>query len=138
MNQSAFYISAFGSADKFIGKEVKPVTLEELQTALYEKAYAEQQKFREWLLRQSPTEILNHSYEYSMREDIVCALEDLDLSEKQCKVLLKSKSPLADIYKHYTEKIETNHMDHIRDAIECRANEVIRRDFLNKRREASR
>lgn len=114
------------------------MTLEELQTVLYEKAYAEQQEFREWLQSQSPAEILNHCYEYSIREDIVCALEDVDLSEKQCKALLRSRSPLADVYKHFAEKLETNHMDHIRDAIEYRANEVIRRDFLNKRREADR
>ena len=34
------------------------------------------------------------------------------------------------------EKRETDHMDNIRDTIECRANAVIRADFLRDRREA--
>lgn len=38
---------------------------------LYEKMKAEQDKYRDWLLHQEPAEILNHTYEYTMREDIV-------------------------------------------------------------------
>ena len=38
---------------------------------LYEKMKAEQDKYRDWLVRQEPCEILNHTYEYTMREDIV-------------------------------------------------------------------
>ena len=66
---------------------------------------------------------------------VVLALEEYDLSDKQCKALLKSPSPLADVFKDF-EKRETDHMDNIRDTIECRANAVIRADFLRDRREA--
>ena len=38
---------------------------------LYEKMKAEQDKYRDRLLHQEPSEILNHTYEYTMREDIV-------------------------------------------------------------------
>ena len=38
---------------------------------LYEKMKAEQDKYRDWLVSQEPSEILNHTYEYTMREDIV-------------------------------------------------------------------
>ena len=113
------------------------MTLEEWNTKLYEKMFDEQQQFREWLLTQSPSEILNHCYEYTVREDIVLALEYYNLSEKQCRALLKSPSPLADVFKDF-EKRETDHMDNIRDTIECRANEIIRRDFIKKQREAGR
>ena len=41
---------------------------------LYDKMKAEQDKYRDWLLNQPPEEILNHTYEYTMREDIVCLL----------------------------------------------------------------
>ena len=37
---------------------------QELNTALYEKLFAEQEKFKGWLLTQPPSEILNHAYEY--------------------------------------------------------------------------
>ena len=111
------------------------MTNEELNTALYKKVFAEQEKYREWLLSQPPNEILNHCYEYTVREDIVLALEEYDLSDKRCQALLKSPSPLADVFKDF-EKQETDHMDNIRDTIECRANAVIRADFLRDRREA--
>lgn len=102
------------------------MTNEELNTALYEKMFAEQQRYREWLLSQPPDEILNHCYEFTVREDIVLTLEYHDLSDKQCKALLQSRSPLADVFKDF-EKRETDHMDNIRDTIECRANAVQKR-----------
>ena len=43
------------------------MTSEELNTQLYEKLSAEQNKYRDWLLTQSPEEILNHAY-----EDVCC------------------------------------------------------------------
>ena len=61
------------------------MTNEELNTALYKKVFAEQEQYREWLLSQPPDEILNHCYEYTVREDIVLALEEYDLCDKQCK-----------------------------------------------------
>ncbi len=44
---------------------------------LYDKMKAEQDKYRDWLLSQPPEEILNHTYEYTMREDIVVCMEEL-------------------------------------------------------------
>lgn len=70
------------------------MTNEELNTALYKKVFAEQEQYREWLLSQPPDEILNHCYEYTVREDIVLALEEYDLSDKQCKALLNRPVPL--------------------------------------------
>ena len=70
------------------------MTNEELNTALYKKAFAEQEQYREWLLSQPPNEILNHCYEYTVREDIVLALEEYDLSDKQmCSRTSKSGRP---------------------------------------------
>lgn len=111
------------------------MTNEELNTALYQKMFAEQKKYRDWLLTQSPDEILHHCYEYTVREDIVLALEEYDLSDKQCKALLKSPCPLADVFKDF-EKRESDYMDNIRDTIECRANAVIRADFIREQRDA--
>ena len=111
------------------------MTNEELNTALYQKMFAEQKQYREWLMNQPPGEILNHCYEYTVREDIVLALEYHDLSDKQCKALLKSPCPLADVFKDF-EKRETDHMENIRDTIECRANAIIRQDFIREQREA--
>lgn len=100
------------------------MTNEELNTELYKKLFAEQEKFKGWLLTQPPDEILNHAYEYVMREDIVLALEYHDLSDGQAKALLDSPSPLAEIF-HDFEKIEGDHMETIRECIESRANKNI-------------
>ncbi len=97
----------------------------DLNTALYEKMAAEQDQYRDWLKRQPPEEILNHAYEYSVREDIVMAMEELELNDAQAQALLDSSSPLADVYRYF-EKLETAHMDVVRDSIENRADDVCR------------
>ncbi len=110
------------------------MTNEELNTKLYEKLFEEQEKYREWLLSQPPAEILNHTYEYTMREDILLAVEYENFSDKQCRALLKSPCPLADVFKDF-EKRETDHMENIRDTIACHANKIIREAFAKTRSE---
>ena len=97
----------------------------DLNTALYEKMAAEQDKFRDWLKSQPPEEVLNHAYEYTIREDIVMAMEELELTDTQAQALLESPSPLADVYRYF-EKLETGYMGVIRDSIESRADDVCR------------
>ena len=72
---------------------------EELNTKVYEKAFAEQEKFKEWLLSQPPEEILHHAYEYALREDILLSLEYNDLTDSQARALLKSEDILSDAFK---------------------------------------
>ena len=77
---------------------------------LYDKMKAEQDKYRDWLLTQPPEEILNHTYEYTMREDIVMCMEELELSPKQAKALLRSPCPLDDVYKEFKDR-EVEHIN---------------------------
>ena len=69
------------------------MTNEKLNTELYKKLFAEQEQFKGWLLTQPPDEILNHAYEYVMREDIILSMEYNDLSDERAKALLASPSP---------------------------------------------
>ena len=71
---------------------------------LYEKMKAEQDKYRDWLLHQEPSEILNHTYEYTMREDIVMCMEDLELEPEKARALLRSPCPLSDVYKEFRDR----------------------------------
>ena len=96
------------------------MTNEELNTALYKKMFAEQETYRAWLLSQAPEEILNHAYEYTVREDILMSLEYHDLTDAQARALLKSPSPLAEIFADWESK-ETGHMDDIWQTVEDRA-----------------
>lgn len=81
------------------------MTQEEMLTALYEKMAAEQDKYRDWLKDQPPAEVLNHAYEYTVREDIVMCMEELELPPEQAAALLSSPSPLADVYKDFENAI---------------------------------
>ena len=98
---------------------------EKLTTALLEKMTAEQDEYRAWLVTQPPEEILNHTSEYTIRQDILMALEGRDLTAPQAEALLASYTSLADIYKDWCNQ-ETGYMDNIRDTIESRADELIR------------
>jgi hypothetical protein len=100
---------------------------EELNLALYNRVLDEQMEWKKWLLSQSPEEVLNHSYEYTSREDIILALEYTDLSDERCLALLKSPCLLADIFTEF-ERMESDHMDEIRQSIESRADHVIRQE----------
>lgn len=101
------------------------MTHEELNTSLYEKCFAAQEHYREWLLSLPPEEILNHTYEYTIREDILLALETNDLSDEQATALLSSPAPLDDVF-HDFEQIEGDHMDLIRGCIETRADDILK------------
>ena len=93
---------------------------------LYEKMRAEQEQYKSWLTKQAPEEILSHAYEYSVREDILFAVESTEFTEEQTKALLASPSPLADVYRVW-EKRESPLMEEITSAIEGCADALIRR-----------
>ena len=92
---------------------------------LHEKMLQEQNAFEDWLKSQSAEEILKHTYEYTVRNDIVMAMENLKLTDAQVQALLDSPTPLADVYRYF-EKLETGYMDTIRESIENRADDVCR------------
>ena len=99
------------------------MTNEQWNTTLYKQMFAEQEQFRDWLLAQPPQEILNHAYEYVMREDILLLLEYNDLTDAQAAALLASPSPLADVYAEF-DKLESSHMEEIWNCIESQADKV--------------
>lgn len=63
---------------------------------LYEKMKAEQDKYRDWLLHQEPSEILNHTYEYTMREDIVMCMEELELEPEKATATMNNGGDAAE------------------------------------------
>ncbi len=102
------------------------MTSEKLNTAVYKKMFAEQERFKEYLLRQPPEEILRHAYEYAVREDILMSMECNDVSDEQAKALLMSEDIIAEVF-HDFEKIEGDHMETVQHCIEDRANAIFSR-----------
>ena len=84
--------------------------------ALYEKMYAAQEEYRQWLLSQPPNEILNHTYEYTMRADILCCMKVYRMNNDLAKALLNSPDPLADVYQHFSKK-DASYMEDMADSI---------------------
>ena len=92
----------------------------EMNTQLYEKLAAEQAKYRDWLMGQPPEEILNHAYEYVVREDILAAAELMDMPQAQAAALLAVPSPMAAIYGEWKDR-ESPDLDPLLDCISDRA-----------------
>lgn len=107
------------------GRRKKKMTLEQLNTALYENIYAEQQEFISSLKTMTPENVIQYAYELVIREDILLSLEENDLDVKQCKALLREKKSLDKLFLAW-EKHEGDHMNEIRDCIENKANDLIK------------
>lgn len=111
------------------------MTNEELNTKLYRQMSDEFEKYKDGLLSMPSAEILEHAYAYTVKQDIVLAMEELDLSDKQCKALLSENSPLEKVFERW-ENHESHYMDDIRDMIECTANEKIRDTSVISKRDS--
>ena len=79
------------------------MTGEELCTKLYQRMPAEQEHYRKRLLGQPPDKMLSHALEYAIREDIVGMAKEGELPLGQAGTLLKSRTPLADVFKMWRD-----------------------------------
>ena len=111
------------------------MTNEELNAAVYKKMDAEQTDYIGWLLKLPPEEILEHSFSYTVRRDILMTMEENVLSDEQAEALLQSDTPLTDVYTEF-QKQETGYMDVVRDCIVSLANSELRKN--QERRDALR
>jgi len=89
----------------------------QLRDALFDKMAEEQENYQSWLTTLPPDKILDHAAEFTVREDILVEMEVLELPAEQAAALLASPTPLADVYREWG-KVETHHMEDIRDVIE--------------------
>ena len=109
-------------------------TVEELNAELYEKVSAELEAYKNNLLVTSPEQILAHAYDYAVREDIVLALEYFDLHARQTQALLKADNVLDAVLEKW-DGWKNNYMESIQEAIECKANEISRAEYVKDVRE---
>ena len=106
----------------------RPKTAEELNADLYEKVSAEFEEYKNNLLMMSPEQMLEHAYAYAVRSDIVIAIECGSIHARQAHALLKADNTLDEIFSKW-EDFEKNHMETIRAAIECKANQISREEY---------
>ena len=115
----------------------RPKTAEELNAELYEKVSTEFEEYKNNLLMLPPEQLLEHAYAYAVRSDIVIAIECGSIHARQAQALLKSENALDEIFGKW-EDFEKNHMDNVRRAIECKANEISREEFKKEVQERKR
>ena len=99
------------------------MTNAELNTALYEKMFAEQEQYKDWLLTQPPAKILDCSYEYTVRENFLMSLEYNSLTNDQAAALLVCPDVLKDLFHQY-EKMGNSQMEEVWACFENRAEQV--------------
>lgn len=100
------------------------------------KSVSDEFKLYEDYLKTLPSSaVLNHAYEYSIKQDILYAIEDINISEEKAAALLKSKNILEDIYKDYNKMESTIKYD-VKDILERRfektANKFKKPQFISE------
>ena len=84
---------------------------------LYNKIRQQFETYKNWLLQQSPEEILNHTYEYTIKQDILCIFENGEnFSEENAKTLLELPDPLEEIFEEF-KKLEYGYMETLEETI---------------------
>lgn len=83
---------------------------------LYDKMALEQKSFKHWLTSQTAEEVLNHCYEYTIREDILMIVECGEVTENEAEALLDSPTPLSDVYERF-DRMDVTMNDYIMEAI---------------------
>lgn len=84
-----------------------------LMQDFYDKISEEQSQYKDWLMKQPPNVILDHSYDYSIREEILASVEDEEhkLCDSQVNALLSVPDTLAYLRKEY-ERSDPITMEH--------------------------
>lgn len=80
------------------------MTAGELSFNLFVKMSEELRTFYEWLKTRPPDEILQHSYEYAVKVDIMAFVEQFNMDEDRTRALLSLDFPLESIYKAHNDK----------------------------------
>lgn len=103
------------------------MTTEEMHEEFFARLSKEQMAYKENLLSQPVEEILDCAREYCMRDDILCLMENAELSEPQVSAMLRNHVTLADLCK-VCQDHGSSYMDHLRDVVEAHANSIRREE----------
>ena len=110
------------------------MTTEEPNIQLYQRMAAEQERYLSKLLKMPPMEVLDHAEEYLSCESILHLFAYKRLHPTRAKALLKSETPLADIYAKWNSWDRTKQQEAIWAAVEARSGEVLRAEFAAAQR----
>lgn len=92
---------------------------------LLRKMDREYQEFREKLEKLPANLALEHAFEDLAKRDILFAIEEDGLDDKQAKALLKLPKPLETCYQHWLKE-ETDYMEVLLNSLQKTANREIK------------
>lgn len=97
---------------------------EDKKLALIHRLCSEQVTYILRLSRQRSDEILKHAYEYTVRENIIDCMDEVELSDAQLTALLAFPSPMDAIYGEYGRR-DAPHVEVVRDSIRSCADNAL-------------
>ena len=95
----------------------------EMMQVLFAKMSAEQGGYRKWLASLPPEEILEHAYEYTVREAALSLMGKVELSKGQITALFATKTPLTGICDEFFSR-DIDYEIELTDCIEVFANDA--------------
>ncbi len=101
---------------------------------LFYKMSGEQVDYHLHLLSLSPEEILEHAYEFTVREKIMESVAQNDMPDKLVQILMKSDTPLKDVFQYY-EKMGIGYTPDYWCAVVGTANKALREEFIKRRQQ---
>ena len=99
---------------------------------LCEKVQKEFDEYKEMLMKKTQEEVFNHSYETTIKEDMVSILESEDFTQTEAKALYKLEYPLDACYQEWLDNDMSN-MENLRDTINDRVKIAIKEQKKNER-----
>ncbi len=99
---------------------------------LHKKASQEFEGYKESLMQMTPEQVMAHSYETVMKQDILACLEEGDLFFREAKALFRMEHPLEACYQEWLRN-DYSHMDMLRDTIDDRARAAVQEQKKNER-----
>ena len=100
------------------------------QQNLLNKMTAEQAEYTRWLSEQKPGEILTHTLDFTVREEIIKALEFTSLTTEQAEALLESPTPLNDCFQQYRD-LGSDRLHNARISIERCADALLKKRWMS-------
>lgn len=94
-----------------------------MMQVLFAKMSAEQGGYRKWLVSLPPEEILEHAYEYTVREAALSLMGKVELSKGQITALFATKTPLTGICDEFFSR-DIDYEIELTDCIEVFANDA--------------
>ena len=93
---------------------------EKINEQLYKKLAGEYEAFIDGLKQLPVEDVIEHSYEKVLKEDILLSIEYRDLPCDQARALLCLQNPLDELYVEWLDT-DCSHMDMLNDCIDNRA-----------------